>query len=90
MAYTKLSGKDFQKAHLALCEKRRLQTTWTPRTPKCHTAKQWSNVAEAILAAVGILLGMALLLWAAETGLARGAGWHVGNYADAPAWNDNL
>lgn len=82
MKTTNLTGKAFQKAHLALCEKR------NGVAAARHTAKQWSNVAEAILTAVGILLGMALLLWAAETGLARGAAWHVGNYADRPAWND--
>lgn len=81
MAYTKLTGKAFQKAHLALVKRNGVAAAR-------HTAKQWSNVAEAILTAIGILLGMALLLWAAETGLARGAAWHVGNYADAPAWND--
>lgn len=81
MAYTKLTGKAFQQAYLALVKRNGVASAR-------HTAKQWSNVAEAVLAAVGILLGMALLLWAAETGLARGAAWHVGHYADRPAWND--
>ena len=84
MAYTKLSGKDFQKAHLALCEKRK-------HADAQNVGKRFvADLVNAALVAVGILLGMALLLWAAETGLARGAAWHVGNYADRPAWNDNL
>lgn len=80
MKHTNLTGKAFQKAHLALVKRN--------SSNNAAAQNKVADLVNAILTAVGILLGMALLLWAAETGLARGAAWHVGNYADRPAWND--
>jgi hypothetical protein len=82
MAYTKLTGKDFQKAHLALCEKRKHDTDQ-------NIGKRFvADLVNAALVAVGIIIGAIALGCALGCCVPEGNGWHVGNYADAPAWND--
>lgn len=79
--YTDLTGENFQNAHQALCEKKR------KHTHRNHMLNK-RDVVQAVAIAVGIAVAIALLTFAGSTGLARGTGWHVGDYANAPAWND--
>lgn len=74
-----LTGKNFQQAHQALCEKKRKHT----RHKHLFSKK---DVFEAVAIAVGILIAFwGLCSFARET---HGNGWHVGDYRAAPAWND--
>jgi hypothetical protein len=88
---TNLTGKNFQRAHLALMERKAVRGKVTRARWKVAQVRYYSNktkVLEAFAVVVGIILGVALLLGAVSCGMARGAGWETGNYADAPAWND--
>jgi hypothetical protein len=83
---TNLTGKNFQRAHLALMERKATQVRGEVRRgPYCSNK---TAVVEAFAVAAGIILGVALLLGAASCGLARGSAWECGNYATAPTWND--
>jgi hypothetical protein len=87
-----LTGMNFQRAHLALMERKAVRGKVTRGRWKVAQVRDCSNktkaVVEAIAVAVGILLGVAFLIGAASCGMARGAAWEVGNYASQPAWND--
>ena len=88
---TNLTGENFQRAHLALMEKKAVRGEVTRGRWKVAQVRDCSDktaVVEAIAVAVGIILGVALLLGVASCGMARGAAWETGNYASAPAWND--
>lgn len=91
MNYTDLTGKSFQKAHLALMERKAVRGKVTRGRWTVAQVRDCSNktaVLKAFAVAAGIILGVALLLGAASCGMTRGAGWECGNYATAPAWND--
>jgi hypothetical protein len=100
MAYTNLTGRNFQKAHLALmgkvrqvpyCSDKTKATRGRGKVALVRDCSDKTKVVEAFavaVVAVGIILGVALLLGAVSCGMARGAGWECGNYASAPAWND--
>ena len=78
MSYTKLTGETFQKAHNALCEKR--------KQPKRKPILDKREVIQAIAIAVGIFIAFyALCAFASER---DGEGWAVGNYRTEPCWND--
>lgn len=75
---TRLYGKAFQKAHLALCEKRK-QVKRKPLFSK-------RDVLEAVVVAIGIIIALYGLCALASN--VDGNGWHVGNYRTTPCWND--
>ena len=79
---THLTGKNFQKAHLALCARRKMGAVAHRYDKKA--------IVDSVLIAIGMLLGALLLGTALGCCIPEGNGWHVGNYASAPAWNDNL
>ena len=84
MKYTNLTGKAFQKAHLALVKKNSSKNAAAQNIGKRFVA----DLVNAALVAVGIIIGAIALGCALGCCIPDGNGWHVGNYADRPAWND--
>lgn len=79
---THLYGKAFQKAHLALCDRKRKEASRQKRKPFFNKR----DVLEAIAVALGILIALYGLCALASN--VDGNGWHVGNYRTTPCWND--
>lgn len=76
-----LDDKTFQQAYLALKARKHADAQ--------NVGKRFVvDLVNAALVAVGIIIGAIALGCALGCCIPDGNGWHVGNYADAPAWND--
>lgn len=60
---------------------------WMSEAELARRRRGMASLAKDVGAAVAAMAAIALFLWAATRGL-DGEGWQVGDYANAPAWQD--